>query len=209
MIIIAVLLVFGIGAYVTTSGEGEKLTSEQEPQRKAKAVDQDKLPIDWAEVETEEELNDFYKRQIPKIEQVRERDLMTSPDESMTIPDKEGRVQINEVWHSGQQIYYLYSVDLSLLVEEEDDDNRYLNDPPQVDQLKIEETGEIQSQILHAFSSLRRDEAVIYENRLYGIIHSMPITKEGIDDPYVGFSQMPESFQGTAKISIRDRKSAV
>ncbi|MBA2176697.1 hypothetical protein H0266_17550 [Halobacillus locisalis] len=205
IIIIAVLLVFGIGAYVTTSGEGERLTSEQEPQRKAKAVDQDKLPIEWAEVETKEELNDFYRRQIPKIDQIRERELMTSPGQSMTVPDKEGRVQINEVWHSGQQIFYLYSIDLSLLVEEEGDTNHYLNDPPQVDQLKIEETGDIQSQTLHAFSSLRHNEAVIFENRLYGIIHSMPIMKEGMDDPYMSFSQMPESFQGTAKTSIRFR----
>ncbi len=205
MIIIAVLLVFGIGAYVTTSGQGEKLTSEQEPQRKAKAVDQDKLPIDWAEVETEEELNDFYKRQIPNIEQVREKELMTSPDESMTIPDKEGRVQINEVWHSGQQIFYLYSIDLSLLVEEEGDKNRHLNDPPQVDQLSIEETGEIKAQTLNAFSSLRHNDAVIYENRLYGNIHSIPITKEGMDDVYMNVSQMPESFQGTAETSMRLR----
>ena len=206
MIIIAVLLVFGIGAYVTTSGEGEKLTSEQEPQRKAKAVDQDKLPIDWAEVETEEELNDFYKRQIPKIEQIRERELMTSPEESMTIPDKEGRIQINEVWHSGQQIYYLYSVDLSLLVEEEGDDNRYLNESAtsrSTDRLKKPAISNRKRCTLSAL--FRQDEAVIYENRLYGIIHSMPITKEGMDDPYVNFSQMPESFQGTAKTSMRLR----
>ncbi|MCA0972549.1 hypothetical protein LCM20_18280 [Halobacillus litoralis] len=187
-IIALVLFVFAVGAYITTSGTGSsKLTSEEKAERKAKPVDMDQLPIDWEEVESKEALNDFYTGRIPQLELAREKGATTSPEEMMTVEGKDGRIQINEVWHRGHQVIYLVSIDLSLLTEEDEEDAFY-SQPPRIDKLDISETEEVPAQQLHGFSQLDTSEAVIFENRLHGILRSRPLSENPTDNQEV----MPE-----------------
>ncbi|WP_079477174.1 hypothetical protein [Halobacillus salinus] len=197
LMIIGVLAIFAAGAYIATSGSATKLTSEQKPERKAKPVDLEELPVDWKEVESEEELEAFYTRHIPELPLAREKGVTTSPEDMMTVEGKEGRVQINEVLHGGRQMTFLFSMDLSLLVDEEEN---YFQ-PPRIDTVDIKESGDIPAQTLRGFSELDESSAIIFENRLYGILQTQPITKDGETD--LESFPIAEPINAEAKTSLK------
>lgn len=192
--ILGVLLIFMIGTYIATADQGAKLTNtnQSKPQRKAKPVNMDKLPLQWKEADSFEEVKQFYKRKLPPIEMARKKNLTTFPAETATVEGLEGRVQINEVWHNGRTVHYLYSMDLSLLVEDDDDNSHYIGQPPHLEELIIERTEDSEQQTVHAFSSLRMGEAIIYKNRLYALMQSIPFTNRGPSEMVYGELNHPE-----------------
>ncbi|MGP4076143.1 hypothetical protein [Halobacillus sp. K22] len=181
--IIAVLLIFAVGTYMTTSDSKDRITYSQKskPQRKAKPVNQDDLPTKWQEVESYQNINDFYKERVPGLEIAQERGLTTFPQESTKLPELDGRMQINEVWHSGRTIYIFYSIDLSALITEET--NNYVNNVPSVEEVKLkkEKGADTQSLSSHA-PPMQYGEGVIFENRLYSMVQTIPIPEEGEPD---------------------------
>ena len=190
--IIAVLLIFAIGTYVTTSDSKDRITYSQKskPQRKAKPVNQDDLPTKWQEVESYEKINDFYKERVPGLEIAQEKGLTTFPQETAKLPQRDGRMQINEVWHSGRSIYIFYSIDLSALITEET--NSYVNNVPSVEEVKLKKKQDADTQTLSTHAPpMQYGEGVIFENRLYSMVQTIPIPKEGEPDRMV---PNPEEF---------------
>jgi hypothetical protein len=174
--IIAVLLTFVTGTYVMTADNGQKMTytEDSKPQRKAKPVEKDKLPIQWNEVDTYEQVESFFEQYIPGLHLAREYGVTTAPKQSVEIPGSDGRIQVNEVWHSGHTIHIFYSIDLSAIVGEDASGNT-----PSLESITIEEKNDIQNQTLRSFSQpIRFEQGVIFENRLYTVIQAPPISQK-------------------------------
>lgn len=203
LMVVGALIAFAAGAYIVTSGDGEKLTSDEKPERKARPVDMEKLPVDWREVDSEDDLEEFYIERIPDLPLARKKGVTTSPEEMMTVEGKEGRIQINEVWHRGQRMTFLYSIDLSLLIDQED--NTYIQ-PPRIDTVDIEQSGDIPAQVLHGYSELDKSNAVIFENRLYGVLQTQPLSKDVEKDQ--GPVPPAEPVDAIAKTSLKVNLSA-
>ncbi|RWZ52340.1 hypothetical protein EQV77_15540 [Halobacillus fulvus] len=175
--LVIALVVFTFGTYLFSSSPEEKLTFEPDsaPERKAKPVDMEDLPVQWEEAESLDEISRFYERRIPSLQLAREKNLTTSPQKSTTVPNLDGRMQINEIFHSGETIYYLYSLDLSLLVPKESQSGSYT--PPQVSQVFLQQAGQVENQTLPASGTLGFSDAKIFENRLYGFLESDSISQ--------------------------------
>ncbi|MGI8316424.1 hypothetical protein [Halobacillus mangrovi] len=178
LIVAAVFLAFAIGAYVTTADQGEKLqySKESKIQRKAKAVDKENLPLTWREVESEAEIKEFYEGKIRSLKLARDKGLTTTPQVSTPVQRRDGRIQINELWHNGRVVHILYSIDLSTLVSEEK--NEYTR-PPSLQSLQLD--GENQSDFsIESFGRpIKFPEGVIFKNRLYTFAQVPSFTGEG------------------------------
>ncbi|KHE68537.1 hypothetical protein, partial [Halobacillus sp. BBL2006] len=174
--LIAVLIAFAAGTYVMTEDNGEKMTytEDSKPQRKAKPVEKDKLPILWNEVDTYEQVEGFFEQYIPGLHLAREYGVTTAPKQSVEIPGRDGRIQVNEVWHSGHTIHIFYSIDLSAIVGEDAS-----GDAPYLESVSIEKKNDIQKQTLRSFGQpIRFEQGVIFENRLYTVIQVPPISQK-------------------------------
>ncbi|WLR48254.1 hypothetical protein LC065_03095 [Halobacillus litoralis] len=183
ILIVVSLMVLAIGAYVYTGNSEEKLalTTDSKPMRKAKSVDLEEFPLQWREVDTFEQVNEFYEERIHGLSIAREKGLTVRPQESTPIPDKDGRMQINEVWHSGPTIHVLYSIDLSALTRKDDDDEeaKYLIQPPSVESVHIESMSGSDKQSFQQHSQpLHPRDTVVFENRVYGLLQIPPITEK-------------------------------
>ncbi|MEC3882130.1 hypothetical protein VKA52_00090 [Halobacillus sp. HZG1] len=177
------MIVLAIGAYFFTDSSEDKLAlkTDSSPMRKAKAVDLEEFPLQWREVDTYEQVNDFYEERIHGLSLAREKGLTARPQESTPIPDKDGRMQINEVWHSGPTIHVLYSIDLSALTrkDKDDEETKYLVQPPSVEGINIESmNGSDQQSFQQHSQPLHPRDTVVFENRVYGLIQLPPITEE-------------------------------
>ncbi|ARI78928.1 hypothetical protein [Halobacillus mangrovi] len=173
--IVAVLLAFAVGTYVMTADSDQKLTysKDSKPQRKAKPVDKDQLPIQWNEVDTYTQVQDFFDEYIPGLQLAREYNVTTTINQSAPIPGRDGRMQVNEVWHSGHVIHIFYSIDLSALIE-----GGPPGDAPYLKQISIEDNDGIEDQTLRSFGQpIRFEQGVIFENRLYTVVQIPPITE--------------------------------
>ncbi|WP_394220027.1 hypothetical protein [Halobacillus trueperi] len=183
ILIIISLMMFAIGAYFFTDSSEDKLalSTDSKPMRKAKAVDLEEFPLQWREVDTFEQVNEFYEERIHNLSLAREKGLTVLPQESTSVPDKDGRMQINEVWHSGTTIHVLYSIDLSALTKKESDeeDTKYLAQPPSVESINIESmNGNDKQSFQHHSQPLHPRDTVVFDNRVYSLIQLPPITEE-------------------------------
>lgn len=177
------LIILVVGAYFFTDSGEDKLvlSTDSKPMRKAKPVDLEDFPLQWKEVETYEEVNQFYEERVQGLKLARKEGLTTYPQESFPIPDKDGRMQVNEVWHSGHMIHILYSIDLSALTEEDHDEqgNPYLSRPPALEAIHIKKSTETNEQSFESHSrELNPHETIVFENRVYSLIQVPPITEE-------------------------------
>ncbi|CDQ21580.1 hypothetical protein SAMN05192559_11117 [Halobacillus karajensis] len=183
ILIAASLIIFAVGTYFFTDSSEDKLVmnKDSKPMRKAKPVDLEDFPVQWNEVKTYEEINQYYEEHIMGLELAREEGLTVFPQESTSIPDKEGRMQINEVWHSGNTIHLLYSIDLSALTKDEtnDDHSNYPVQYPSVEGVRIEnQEGNNKQSYQNHSKELHPRETVVFENRLYSFIQLPPITED-------------------------------
>ncbi|MGI8316425.1 hypothetical protein [Halobacillus mangrovi] len=173
--IVVVLLAFAVGTYVMTADSDQKMTysKDSKPQRKAKPVDKEQLPIQWNEVDTYTQVQAFFNEYIPGLQLAREYDVTTTINQSAAIPGRDGRMQVNEVWHSGHVIHIFYSIDLSALIEDHTQ-----GDPPYLQEISIEGNDGIENQTLRSFGQpIRFEQGVIFENRLYTVVQVPPITE--------------------------------
>ncbi|RWZ52341.1 hypothetical protein EQV77_15545 [Halobacillus fulvus] len=204
--IAVVLLVFAAGTYIFTSGSEGKLTSgpDSQPMRKAKPVDEEDLPVKWTEADTYEEVQAFYEERVPRLEKARAKELTTFPEQTATVPGLDGRLQINEVWHSGQTMYFMYSLDLSLLVEQKEDEkeNSFFDRSPELQEMTIT-TNEGDEHPLHAYSSMRFPDVITYKNRLYGVIQSIPVSENGLPLGQMGTMNATINEQFDTSLNLR------
>ncbi|WP_035552143.1 hypothetical protein, partial [Halobacillus sp. BBL2006] len=180
IVVAAVFLAFAIGAYVATAGQGDKLSYSEQSQlkRKAKAVDMDKLPVGWREVENEEEIKKFYEGKIRSLKLAREKGLTTTPEISTPVQQRDGRLQINEVWHNGHTITILYSIDLSTLVKEQ---KKAPTRPPFVESLRLGKANNQNKMTIDSYGRpIQFTEGVVYKNRLYTYTQTPSFTEEGM-----------------------------
>lgn len=181
ILVAASFVIFALGAYFYTGGSQEKLThgKDAKPMRQAKTVDVDDLPMAWEQAESFEEVQDFFEKQNPGLKLARERGLTTFPQQSSKIPGRDGRVQINEVWHSGHTIHLFYSIDLSAIIEEDSDHPAYLNRLASLEGLQIEETEENEEKSFQTHSrELHPRDTIIFENRAYTLTQTPPISED-------------------------------
>ncbi|QAS52521.1 hypothetical protein [Halobacillus litoralis] len=193
ILIVSSLLIFGIGTYLYTGDSEGKLTHgrDSQPMRQAKAVDMDDLPLEWTEVESFEEVQSFYEERVPGLALAREEGLTTLPGESTPIKDRDGRMQINEVWHNGHTVQIFYSIDLSTFIGDDKEKNKFLNRPPSLEGIHIEESGDFEEQTFSTHSrELHPRDTVVFENRLYSMVQAPPITNSEW-----GYEYIPEEIK--------------
>ncbi|ARI78929.1 hypothetical protein [Halobacillus mangrovi] len=180
-IVAAVFLAFAIGAYVTTADQEEKLqySKETKLQRKAKAVEKENLPLSWREVESEEEIKEFYEGKIRSLKLARDKGLTTKPQVSTSVQRRDGRIQINELWHNGRVVHILYSIDLSTLVSEEK--NKYTR-PPSLQSLQLEAASQSEISVETFGRPIKFPEGVIFKNRLYTFAQVPSFTGKGVPE---------------------------
>ncbi|MBX0359607.1 hypothetical protein [Halobacillus sp. Nhm2S1] len=211
ILIIVSLMVLAIGAYVYTDSSEEKLalSTDSKPMRKAKSVDLEEFPLQWREVDTFEQVNDFYEERVHNLSLARKKGLTVRPQESTPIPDKDGRMQINEVWHSGTTIHVLYSIDLSALTRKESDDeeSKYLVQAPSVESINIESmNGNDKQSFQHHSQPLNPRDTVVFENRVYGLIQLPPITEKwGYNFDHTDIKDYDEEYMTSFSLRIDHR----
>ncbi|MBN8237014.1 hypothetical protein JF544_17290 [Halobacillus kuroshimensis] len=178
IIIGAVLTLFAGGTYVyTDSQDSVKLVHKEDSSlhRIAKPVDMENVPGSWNEVESEELLNEFFEGRIPGLALAREEGLTTTTETSASLPGRDGRAQIYEVWHGEQFIHFLYRIDLSALVSETEE-TEGIGNMPSLHSIHMEATEDNGAQTLDLRQEgVGNQEAVIYENRLYGAVSTPPV----------------------------------
>lgn len=178
LIIGAVLIIFAGGTYIYTgSQDSTKLVHEADSSllRKAKPVDMEDVPGSWKEIESEERLHEYFEERIPGLALARKEGLTTTPDASASLPGRDGRARIYEVWHGERFIHFLYRIDLSALLSDTEGTDGIGNVPLlQSIHMKATEDQSAQTLDLRQAGSGNR-EAVIYENRLYGAISTPPV----------------------------------
>ncbi|WP_226585278.1 hypothetical protein [Halobacillus litoralis] len=171
------MIIFAAGIYVFTSDSKGKLTNNEtsQPMRKAESVDMENIPGTWKKAETFEEVNQFFEDKIPGLSLARKEGLTTLPQQSAVLPKRNGRMQINEVWHSGQTIHLFYSLDLSALM---DGENSPVYNLPTLEAVHIDKTEDTTEETFQTHSNhIYSKEIILFENRLYGVIQTPGITE--------------------------------
>lgn len=197
-----VLILLIAGTYVATADTGGKLTNTElsMPERKAIPVDKEDWPKNWEEVKTHDELARFFEMRYPFLMMAKEKGVTTQPDVSLTLDGLEGRVQVEEVWHRGPRLVFLYSIDLSLLIaDEKDKDYAFINKGIQLQNISIKGNDLVEEQELQAIGLFEPGMAVVFENRLYGVIESSPVLNQAKD--FTGFS-IEEKFHHTLDTTL-------
>ncbi|MCA0985039.1 hypothetical protein LCL89_13425 [Halobacillus yeomjeoni] len=199
-----ILLLLAAGTYISTSERNGKLTFSEDykPMRKAKAVDKEELPASWREVSSKEDVESFYKKAVPGYSLAREQEVMTSPNVSARIQNRDGRVQINNVWHTGKRIYLFYSIDLSALIEE--NENSRMQPIPMLESLVWNETNNNDRKSMHG-RIVHQPKGMLFNNRLYTVARVVPAHKpldEVSQDQWEPFEPFNQTIPTTMNLNI-------
>ncbi|WP_101846732.1 hypothetical protein [Halobacillus sp. Marseille-P3879] len=174
----------------------EKLTVFQNP-----SVEEVELPSEIEEVESREDIEQFYEAQMPGYKKAKEMNIVQSPEQSFDIPEHEGTLTVNEIWHSEYQIFMFYSVDLAVFEDKE-------NSPPHpffnVSEVNIrQENGELPTQT-HPVHTSERDYNLfkIHDGKLYSLIQIPRLSQEEMD-PQSGSHGPGSAIDESALTSFR------
>ncbi|WP_062515749.1 hypothetical protein [Halobacillus sp. KGW1] len=199
MLLLAAVLVVAAGAYWMEGGTIKvSHEADSKPMRKAKDVNLDELPITLPEVDNEDAVDHFYERLNPSLKTARQNGLTVKEAQSSPVPGRDGRMQINEVWHNGRTITVMYSLDLSALIDKDSKNHSY---SPMIESVTIQGNKAIDTQTLPGLSvPIDSDNAVIFQNRVYGSLQLPAISKQ--DWGYENIPEEVHDFDETLKTSI-------
>ncbi|MCP3029324.1 hypothetical protein [Halobacillus sp. A5] len=189
-IAIAVIAVgFAIAVQWSMSDEDnatEKLQVFQNP-----SADEIDLPSAIEEVESHEEIEQFYEQQAPGYQKAKKMEIVQTPDQSFAIPEHEGALTVDEMWYSQHQLMIYYSIDLAVFMDKEDSPHNSFFKISEINLHSPEGDLPTQSHTVH-MHGMEHQSLKTYNGKLYGFAAIPRLEQEGMD------SQVPGQIQDTA-----------
>ncbi len=214
IIILIVVLSFIVGIQIYTGDRDQPLSYQKEKLSKTKTpkemeAAEDSLHFsDEMKADNYEEVFNFYEKQAPGLKRAEHNDLTTFPKQSVPVPDHEGNLYINEIWDSGRKIYFLYSIDLSVL------EDKPFQKFPSVENVHLEPltaSSEFDKEFSSTYMMSLRNSGMVFNHKLYSIAvlgHSNNENKEMPPQPVdetvlASFNiELPKGFYTTDPVAI-------
>ncbi|MFQ3545080.1 hypothetical protein Q7A53_13440 [Halobacillus rhizosphaerae] len=214
IIILIVVLSFIVGIQIYTGDRDQPLSyqkekmSETKPQQEKEAEEDPSYLPDGLKAKSYDEVLNYYEKRAPGLKRAKNNDMTTSPKQSVSLPDHNGKLYINEIWDSGNKIYFLYSVDLSVL------DGSSSQTLPKVENIHIQPlTGnsKFDKKNPSTYMMYPGNSGMVFNHKLYGIavLGHIPKNKDtgpqAIDETVLASFNMelPKGFYKTDSVSVK------
>ena len=118
--------------------------------------------FEWEEVNSREEVDNFYSEVVPRLHEAEEYGLITEINETATIGELDLELHIEKMWHTSNGIYFFYSIEYDERIHESD----YLD---AIFSIRSNEFG-------HEMYGIRVGEkGLIFDNKFYQVVKTEPL----------------------------------
>ncbi|UOQ91695.1 hypothetical protein MUO14_14190 [Halobacillus shinanisalinarum] len=172
----SLLIIFAIATqWSMDDGTKPKLTHETSP-----AMANVDIPDNVKKAESKEEVMKFYESHTPGIAKAKSLEIATSPKQTYSIPEHEGKLYINNVWYTREVIFIYYSYDLSMLEASDSKEGSIKKLPVGIADVQMEALdGDIPTQSFGGhLNTVRPEHSIAYNGKLHTFTAIPPIRQK-------------------------------